>query len=192
MKSKLITSLIFISVLQLACVNLEEKEQTKNDSQISEKPTSVETENSLNVDSIISSIDEYRASLEAELPEAIVLYTDSLRAKIKQKWQKIHFYANDEQLQRIKTYPYSEISERTEEFYIKNGELIMVAIEDKDGEQRGKPKSEIDKLYYFHKGQVIKELKKDEKAEYSIRQSDGEELYAEFKEYKTKFEEVNN
>jgi predicted RNase H-like nuclease (RuvC/YqgF family) len=183
MKSNLTLSLIFVSIIQISCANLEEKTQTNNDQPSSEEVSSIETEESLNVDSIISTIDEYRASLESELAEAIELTTDSLRAKIKQKWQKIHFYTNNGELQRIKTYPYSEISQRTEEFYIKDGELVLVVIEDQDGEQRGKAKSEIDKLYYFHNGEVVEEMKKDQKAEYSIRESDGEELYTEFKEY---------
>ena len=183
MKIKLIPFLLLVSIFQLACVNLEEKTSENHDQTSSEEVNSIETKTTLDIDSITSSIDEYRTQVESELPEVIELSTDSLRAKIKQKWQKIHFYADEGQLKRIKTYPYPEISQRVEEFYVQNGELVLVVIEDQDGEERGKAKSDLDKVYYFHKEEVIKEMKKDSKAEYSVRQSDGEELYTEFEEY---------
>lgn len=42
---------------------------------------------------------------------------------------------------------------------------------------------EIDKAYYFHNGEVIREVNSGNEKEYSIRHSDGEQLLQEAQEY---------
>jgi len=188
MKSKIGYSLLIVALFLTACAGVEEK---KAERPAIEESADVQAEASLNIDSLVESIDGYRNSLEEDLPTAIELKTDSLRAKIKQKWEKIHFYADQGGLQRIKTYPYPEISKRTEEFYVKDDELVLVVIEDQGGPERGKEKSSIDKMYYFHDGEMIHELKRDQESEYGIRKGDGLELLTEFKEYQTLFQNLN-
>ncbi len=86
-------------------------------------------------------------------------------------------------LQLVPIFHAAALSKCTEEFYAKNNERVLVVVED-DGEgTKGKPKDQLDKLYYFNKGKVITELTSRQEKEYTIKQSDAEELAAEFNEY---------
>lgn len=111
--------------------------------------------------------------------QPIELSTQGTRAKIAQKWSKIHYYAQEGEVVRIKTYPHEGISERTEEFYFSNGQLILAVIEDRGLEAE----ESIDKMYYFHEGQPIGDKHMNEEAEYGIRQGEAEELLQEAREY---------
>ena len=134
-------------------------------------------------DSKIASINEYRLQLEKEVDKPIEIRSDQLREKTKQKWSKIHFYEKDGEVVRIKSYPYEGISERTEEFYLKDGQLVLAVIEDHGHYERGKEKEEIDKIYYFDNEEVIKEIASDKELEFAVKNSDGEELLSEVNEY---------
>lgn len=136
----------------------------------------------LNIDSLVVDIDAKRAAIEANLMEPQIVLTTDYRAKLKQKWEKIHFYRSGDQVVRIKTYPYASISKRTEEFYLENGKVILAVIEDNGDGDKGKALDQLDKVYYFNNDKMIKELKKSEK-EYSIKDSDAEELLEEVAEY---------
>ncbi len=112
--------------------------------------------------------------------EPQTLSTDSLRSKIKQKWSKIHFYSKDGQVQRIKTYPHAQVSDRTEEFYFRDGELILAVIEDNGS---AKEAEMADKMYFFQGGELIGEENGAKEKEYAIKSSDAEELLQEAAEY---------
>jgi len=134
----------------------------------------------------VAAIDQSRESIETavESIEPMEISTEGLREQIKQKWRKIHFYAKDGNVIRIKTYPYSEISKRTEEFYFENGNLVLAVIEDDgDGAMHGREKAEMSKMYYFKNGKLIHEVNNTTEEETTIRQSDGERLLQEAKEY---------
>ena len=121
-----------------------------------EKETALSSEE---IEALIKEIDEQRNTIEENLGEATVLKTDSLRAKIKQKWSKIDYYSNQAgAVVRIKTYPYAEVSKRTEELYPADSSLILAVIEDNGEGERGKEKESIDKMYYFNGGEMIKEI----------------------------------
>lgn len=137
----------------------------------------------VNADSVVMIVDAWRTKVESLEVTPLNLSTKDLRAKIKQKWSNIHFYAQDGKVVKIKTYPHAGISERTEEFYIKDGELALVVIEDQGAGEKGKSKNEIDKLYYFSNGNLVKESKSNNEGEFSVRKSDAEELMAEYSEY---------
>ena len=137
----------------------------------------------VNYDRVVKAIDEKRTEIESSLGEPMVVSTKELRAKIKQKWEKIHFYTLDGKVVRVKTYPYAQISDRTEEFYFQDQELMLVVIEDDGLGDRGKASEEIDKRYYFQDGALIREIKSEEETEYTIKDSDAEELLAEAGEY---------
>lgn len=135
------------------------------------------------VESLIKAIDEHRNLIETSIGEPIIVNTSDLREKTKQKWEKLHFYTLEGELVRIKTYPHPATSDRTEEFYLQTGKLILAVVED-DGEgDRGKPADQIDKLYYFHEDEVIAERGAKNEPEYSVRNSDAEELLQEVNEY---------
>jgi hypothetical protein len=169
-----------------SCVTTQEKAEDKSESSVEMAETPAEPE--INADSLVSAIDARREAIEAAIGEPLEVQTTDLREKIKQKWSKMDFYTLDGELARIKTYPYPQISTRTEEFYADGGELILVVIEDDGTGEEEKEKGQFDKLYYFHNGEVIKEAHLNDETEYSIQVSDGEELMTEFKEYVTIYE----
>ncbi len=140
-------------------------------------------ETNVNTDSLVNQINEQRATIEQSLGEPVVLLTEELKAKIKQKWSKIHFYTKDGSVVRIKTYPYAEISKRTEEFYLENGKLILAVIEDDGTGDKGKLMEDLDKMYYYYNDKLIKEKKQNDEQEFSVRNSDAEELLEEVAEY---------
>ena len=131
----------------------------------------------------MDTINEKRKTIEQNISKPIVVSTSSLREKIKQKWESIHFYLIENELVRIKTYPYKNISSRTEEFYLDNGQLILAVIEDDGSGERGKSIEVLDKLYYFENEEVIKEIRSEKEQEYNIKSSDAEELLVELHEY---------
>lgn len=49
-----------------------------------------------NVDSLIQVIDLKRSETEGLAVEPLVLTTDSMREKLRQKWSKIHFYISNQ------------------------------------------------------------------------------------------------
>ena len=142
-----------------------------------------EAEQSIDVDALVASIDQKRTEIENSIQEPMEVNTSELREKTKQKWQKIHFYAKDGNVIRIKTYPHEGVSQRTEEFYLDGQTLILAVIEDNGAGEKGKTEEEIDKLYYFHEGEIIKEVHSSNEAEYGFKNSDGEELLSEVNEY---------
>lgn len=179
-----IPTLISFSAFSLlfSCSNDSAKEP--NEMVVEETIIEMEEEKpSLDIDSLVKSIDEERTSIENELGEPMEITTAELKEKIKQKWSKIEFYTKDDKVVRIKTYPYPGISKRTEEFYLKDRALILAVIEDDGSGDRGKSNDEIDKMYYFHDNELIYEMNELTEKEYSIRESDAEELFSEVSEY---------
>ncbi len=147
----------------------------------------VEEESAPTVDSeaVVKSVDELRNSIEEQIKdiEPTTLITTSARPRIAQKWSKIHYYALDGQIIRMKTYPHPGISKRTEEFYLNNDQLVLATIEDMGDVERGKDKSEIDKMYYYKDGSFVSESNNSTEPEYSIKKSEAEELMQECMEY---------
>lgn len=170
---------ILTSLIVISCNNQNQTEETNLSAEI------IETTPELNTDSIVNFIDELRKNSEINETTSFELPTKDLREKIKQKWSKIHFYLDAEGVQviKIKTYPHEGISKRTEEFYANNSQLALVVIEDDGTGEKGKSKENIDKMYYFHNGELVKELKNNTESEFNIKSSDAEELLSEFNEY---------
>lgn len=137
----------------------------------------------LDLEAEVAKIDALREEIEAwsKANAGEEISTENMRAKVKQKWSKIHVYRNAAgEVVRIKTYPYAEISARTEEFYFQGGNLVLAAVEDNglaEGEEN------FDKLYYYKDGEPIHEVKGNDEPEYSIKESDAEELMQEANEY---------
>lgn len=165
----------------LSC-NPASTETNSDETNNAESAEETETPN-VNVDSIVNRIDAYRSAVESSVSEPVEVSTADLREKIKQKWEKIHFYTQDGQVVRIKTYPYADITNRTEEFYFRNGDLLLVVIEDDGTGDRGKAKDQLDKMYYYDQGEPLEEVNASGEGEYSIRKSDAEELMQEAREY---------
>jgi len=139
----------------------------------------------LNIEVLVEDIDAKREEIESRISaiEPLTLNTDNMREKIHQKWSKIDIYAENGEVLRVKTYPHEGISQRTEEFYFVNEDLILAVIEDNGSGERGKSSEELDKMYYYHEGLFIKERNQSSEKEYSIKKSESEKLYQEAIEY---------
>lgn len=183
------------SLAMVACTNASQNNEDKaastenheeNGMMAEEENMGHEEEMKADYSGTVAAIDQTRESIEtaAESITPVEVSTKELREQIKQKWKKIHFYATDGKVIRVKTYPYNEISKRTEEFYFENGQLILAVIEDDgDGAMHGREKAEMSKMYYYKDGKQIYEVNNTSEEETSIRHSDGERLLQEAKEY---------
>ena len=184
MKRFFILPAVFVLLAMNSCNDT--KKEKENDQAMDNQETEMveeEMEMSVNTDSLVMDIDQKREMTEANLGEPVEMNTANLREKIKQKWEKIHFYTKDGKVVRIKTYPYEDISKRTEEFYFDNGNLVLAVVED-DGTEETENKTDMDKMYYFYDGEPIKEVNNaEEEKEYNLKDSDAEELQQEAKEY---------
>lgn len=175
--NKIIIGLLAATLGLTSCGGTKKQDTEKKDSNQQKEVVSKEISMS------VEKIDQFRTETEALSIKPIEVLSTNLREKTKQKWSKIHFYVNNDVVVKIKTYPYKEISKRTEEFYANKTGLLLAVIEDNGEGAKGKPKNEIDKLYYFNGDKLIKELTKGGEKEFNVRNSDAEELLVEFKEY---------
>ncbi len=134
---------------------------------------------------LMSMIDKKRMDIEAMIKDIkpIEITNKEMRPKSAQKWSKVHVYAKDGKVIRIKTYPHLGVSKRTEEFYFDNGKLILATIEDDGMGKPGKDKMKIDKLYYFDEDKCIAEMHNTNEREYGTKTSESEELMHEAQEY---------
>ena len=139
----------------------------------------------VNVDSMATVIDAERNRIETALKslQRTTIPTMNLREQIKQKWSKLDFYTDKGQVIRIKSYPHEKISQRTEEFYFKNGKLILAFIEDNGLKNTGKATDRFGKTYYYFNDESFKEINQTNEKETGIRASDSERLLEEANEY---------
>ena len=180
-------AIVAFTILFSSCNQTKETKKEEVDTVITEQETTKEPE--VDREALVLSIDTKRTEIEAAADAPLEISTKDLREKVKQKWEKIHFYTYNDTIVRIKTYPYTAISKRTEEFYFDNGTLILAVIEDNGSGERGKVAETVDKMYYFHNEEVILEKSNELEKEYSIRNSDAEELLKEVNEYLEIFKE---
>lgn len=179
-------SLLLLSLFLItACSPQPEVDTDENLGQAQEDKTLTEAPRQLDTNLLINTIDNKRLEIENQLDQIdrVVIETDSLRAKIRQKWARIHYYLIDGKVVRIKTYPHVGISTRTEEFYFNEGDLILVTVEDDGLGKRGKEKGMIDKMFYFHDGLFLTEYSSSKEREYQIKESESQELLQEAGEY---------
>ncbi len=161
------------------------KEQNENAQAAVNKDTVAAQPPKINVDSIVSKIDNERERIEVNLKslKRTTLSTKDLRPQIKQKWSKIDFYTENGKIVRIKSYPYGQIAKRTEEFYFNSNKLILAFIEDEGLKNTGKSEKRVGKTYFFFNDACIKEDNRTNEKETSIRNSDSERLMQESGEY---------
>lgn len=171
--------------LLLASCGQTQQEPTPAEETVKQIVEEVVETPSLDVEAYVAKVNALREGVEGRLSELALteVSTEAMRAKVRQKWSKIHYYADASQVVRVKTYPHEAVSQRTEEFYFMDGQLVLVVIEDDGTGERGKAEADVDKMYYFADGKVVKETTKGTEKEYGIKDSDGEELLQEANEY---------
>lgn len=141
-------------------------------------------------DSLVKLFHENRLSIEAKINDItpIEITSKYFRAKVKQKWSKIHVYTEGGKVLRIKSYPYESISDRTEEFYFYEGQLATVVMEN-DGEwTQTQDESKLDKVFYFDNGMLIHET--GGSSPYDSVENMGSELTQEAIEYNKLYNEA--
>ncbi|MEO7917737.1 MAG: hypothetical protein ABIR16_08850 [Dokdonella sp.] len=136
-------------------------------------------------DQMISSITKERLSIEARKDQLTKqeVSTTKLNERIKQKWSKLDFYSENGKLVRIKSYPHPNISTRTEEFYFRDGQLILAYVEDDGTKPEAGAVHTKGKEYYYANGRFVAERNLSGEKEHGIRNSDEEGLEAEALEY---------
>jgi hypothetical protein len=174
------------AILFTSCGNSEKPEaEQKDTAQITVAKDS--SAPALDTAQIIRSIDDYRMSTEKTTSgmKALSVDTKNLREKIKQKWSRIEFYSNDNGLMRVRAYPHEQITKRNEEFYFMNNNPVLAIVQDQGGGEgrEGDEKENFSKMYYYHEGKLLKEVNTSSEKEYSIRNSESEELFQEAMEY---------
>ena len=92
-------------------------------------------------------VSSYKRNEEKLSPAELQKVTDK-------QWSKIHTYTDGDQLKRMKLYP-SDGSQRTEEFYYKDGNLVFAFLEENGlGKENHDANAKGDK-YYFQDGKLI-------------------------------------
>lgn len=182
--------LLIISSYLFGCNN-EPKETPKEQSVAEVKTNSPEQGLSESKkDSLTKLYDQNRLTVEGKINDitAVEITSEYFRENVRQKWKKIHVYADENAIVRIKSYPYETITDRTEEFYFHEGRLAMVVMEN-DGEwTQFEPKETLDKIFYFHDGILFNE--RGDESPYESWEKMGSELTQEAVEYTKLYEEA--
>ncbi len=150
--------LLVLTVFIFGC-----KESPKTDGE-KDKTKVIDTtkKSNTNTDEIVSKIQKYRADGEDKINKKVFtkkeysLKGDKIKENISQKWEKMDAYFEGDKLVRIQLYPNKGISERTEEFYLKDSALMFVFIQDKGPKLEGKDAGLPGKEFYFENDKLIK------------------------------------
>ena len=157
---------ITIALLSFTLINCG-KDTTKKDSDTDKTKVTDTTKKApvtptINKDSLVIAISVYRGEGEKKLLDntlkrkTVDLKTSTANEDTKQKWEKVDGYFEGDKLVRIQTYPHKGISERTEEFYVKDGKLLFAFIQDSGVKHEGKDTGEPGKEFYFDNNKLIK------------------------------------
>ncbi|MGB4857845.1 MAG: hypothetical protein WBP11_00805 [Dokdonella sp.] len=143
-------------------------------------------------DQMIASITQERIAIEARKDQLTrkEMSTEKLNERIKQKWSKLDFYSDNGKLLRIKSYPHPNISTRTEEFYFRDGQLMLAYVEDDGTRPEAGAVHTKGKEYYYSAGHFVAERNLSGEKEHGIRNSDEEGLEAEALEYQNIFKSL--
>jgi hypothetical protein len=179
MGNKTIIGLMVAAIALSSCHSNESKESKEVKIETEKEVSTAPAESLMTVEEI----NKMRSEIELLKLSPVEVSTTGLREKIKQKWSKIHFYVHNGFVVKVRTYPYGQITKRTEEFYANQDGLLLAVVEDNGEGLEDNDQNEMDKMYYYNNGKLIKELKKEKESEHSIKESDAEELISEFNEY---------
>lgn len=116
-----------------------------------EKPKAATEATDQKADERVGKIDGMVTKVEGRMAKLTrkeaALKADALVKATDEKWTKIHTYADGEKIDRLKVY--SDDSQKTEEFYYDNGQLILVFIEPSGAGKKGHHANAKGTKYYF-------------------------------------------
>jgi hypothetical protein len=151
---------IFISLLFVSCNKDTTKKDEKTDKQTVTDTTKKNTPSADNTE-ILAKLKKYREEGEQKLNDKkftkkeVNFSGDGFREDLKQKWERMDAYFEGDKVVRIQLYPHKGVSERTEEFYIMDGKLIFVFIQDKGPKHEGADMGEPGKEMFFYNDKLI-------------------------------------
>jgi hypothetical protein len=154
---------IILTVLAVFVFGCKEAPKTDSDKDKT-KVTDTTKKNVVNTDELVAKIQKYRTEGEEKLVKKSLtkkefeLKGDNIKENIKQKWEKMDAYFEGDKVIRLQLYPHKGISERTEEFYVKDGVLVFAFIQDKGPKKEGKDAGEPGKEFYFDNDKLIKSI----------------------------------
>lgn len=96
-------AIVAFTILFSSCNQTKETKKEEVDTVITKQETTKEPE--VDREALVLSIDTKRTEIEAAADAPLEISTKDLREKVKQKWEKIHFYTYNDTIVRIKTYP---------------------------------------------------------------------------------------
>lgn len=155
--SVMIFAIVFFFTIT-GCKETPKQESEKSKTEVKDTVKKV----TVNTDEIVAGIQKYRAEGEAKLNQKaftkkeIPLKTANVSENTKQKWERMDTYSEGDKLVRIMLYPHKGVSERTEEFYLKDGKLVFAFIQDIGPKHEGNDTGEPGKEFYFDNGVLIK------------------------------------
>jgi hypothetical protein len=150
--------LLVLAIFILSCKEAPKTEGEKDKTKV----TDTTKKSVVNTDELVAKIQKYRTEGEEKLnkksltKKEITLKGDNIKENIKQKWEKMDAYFDGDKVIRLQLYPHKGISERTEEFYVKDGMLVFAFIQDIGPKHEGKDAGEPGKEFYFDNDKLIK------------------------------------
>ena len=113
---------------------------------------------SLGVSEKVSATDTYVRSVEKNISSSQrkeqMLSPDQLKDITDENWTKIHTYSDGADLKRMKLYPTAG-SQRTEEFYYRDGKPVFVFLEANGAGKENHDQNATGDKYYFANGELI-------------------------------------
>lgn len=102
-----------------------------------------------------------KSSIEATAPAMIkqeVFFKNSEASEsVKQEWMKMNIYKDSSgAIRRVKLYPYTGVSERSEEYYFDNEKLFFVYISDHGISTENKDEGKPGKEFHFVQDRLVK------------------------------------
>lgn len=158
--SFLIIFTVIFSFLFISCSKDTTKKDEKTDKQTvtdTTKKTNPPADNT----EILAKLKKYREEGEQKLNDKkftkkeVNFKGDGFREDLKQKWEKMDAYYEGDKVVRIQLYPHKGVSERTEEFYIMDGKLVFVFIQDQGPKHEGADMGEPGKEMFFYNDKLI-------------------------------------
>ncbi len=114
----------------------------------------------------VAAIQSYVSYVEKNLPsltrKEAMLKPESLKTVTDENWRKIHGYFDGDTLRRMKLYP-NEGSQKTEEFYFYQNQLVFVFVEEKGSNKDGHDKNAVGSKFYFSDGKFLAAMGPDGK-----------------------------
>ena len=122
---------------------------------------------SLDVSEKVSAIDAYVRSVEKNISSSQrkeqMLSPGELKKVTNENWTKIHTYSDGADLKRMKLYPPTG-SQRTEEFYYRDGKPVFVFLEENGAGKENHDQNATGDKYYFANGKLIAAIAADGKS----------------------------